>query len=125
MQFTSEVTNLRSVGPYSVAVSSEGFIFSSGIIGVDKDGVLARSFENQVQNIFTHILTILTHHGLEIADVIKTTVFLKDMADYSKLNEAYAHFMGTHRPARSTIGVASLPKDARIEIEFIARAKTL
>lgn len=114
----------QAVGPYSQAIKANGFIFCSGQIGIHPgSGDLVEGLENQTRQIFKNLQEILSSSGANTQTVIKTTVFLKNMKDYSKMNLIYAEFFGNHKPARSTIEVAYLPKDALIEIELIALEK--
>jgi 2-iminobutanoate/2-iminopropanoate deaminase len=112
----------RAIGPYSQGITANGFLFTAGQVGFDPasgelvDGGIAEQTHRVLQN----IRAILRAGGTDIANVVKTTVFLVDMADFALMNEVYAEFFGDHRPARSTVAVASLPRGARVEIEAIA-----
>ena len=111
-----------AIGPYSQAIKANGFLFTAGQVGFDPtsgelvDGGIAEQTHRVLQN----IRAILRAGGTDIAHVVKTTVFLVDMADFALMNEVYAEFFGDHRPARSTVAVASLPRGARVEIEAVA-----
>ena len=112
----------RAIGPYSQGITANGFLFTAGQVGFDPasgelvDGGIAEQTHRVLQN----IRAILRAGGTDVANVVKTTVFLVDMADFALMNEVYAEFFGDHRPARSTVAVASLPRGARVEIEAIA-----
>ena len=112
----------RAIGPYSQALRAGGFLFTAGQVGFDPatgelvDGGTAEQTRQVLQN----IRAILEAGGSGLAQVVKTTVFLVDMADFAAMNEVYAEVFGTHRPARSTVAVAALPRGARVEIEAVA-----
>ena len=112
----------RAIGPYSQGVKANGFLFTAGQVGFDPatgelvDGDIAE----QTAQVLENLRAILRAAGLELASVVKTTVFLVDMADFAKMNEIYARAFGEHRPARSTVAVAALPRGARVEIEAVA-----
>jgi 2-iminobutanoate/2-iminopropanoate deaminase len=112
----------RAIGPYSQATRAGGLLFTAGQVGFDPttgelvDGGIAE----QTERVLLNIRAILQASGLDMANVVKTTVFLVDMADFAAMNTAYAGAFGDHRPARSTVAVAALPRGARVEIEAIA-----
>lgn len=110
------------IGPYSVAVNIENFIFTSGQIPADKDGNLIEGgIKEQTEKVLENLKAILEDNGSSLKDVIKTTVFLKDMNDFAAMNEIYARYFPVETaPARSAIQVARLPKDVMVEIELIA-----
>jgi 2-iminobutanoate/2-iminopropanoate deaminase len=112
-----------AIGPYSQAVSAGGWLFTSGQIALRPDtGELADSgFEAQAEQVLDNLRQILASAGCSFSDVVKATVYLTDLADFPKLNALYALAMGDHRPARSTVQVAALPRGARLEIDLIAR----
>ena len=111
----------QPVGPYSQAISFKELIFISGQIGIDvKTGKLVDGIENQTQKVMENIKNILEEAGLNFGNVLKTTIFLTNMADFPKVNEIYSSYLKEPYPARSTIEVKSLPKGALIEIEVIA-----
>ncbi len=111
----------KAIGPYSQAVVADGLLYCSGVIGVDAEGQLAEGLEAQMVEIIANMQDILAQKRLTFRDIIKTTNFLADMNDFKKFNDLYAAAFGDHRPARSTVQVARLPRDARIELECIAR----
>lgn len=114
-----------AIGPYAQAVVANGFLFSAGQIALDPATmeVVAGGVPEQTERVFRNLEAVLAAAGLAFRDVVKTTVFLRDMADFAPMNEVYARFMGDHRPARSTVAVAGLPKDVRVEIEVVAVAR--
>ena len=122
IQFTSTPSAPRAIGPYSQATRANGLLFTAGQVGFDPttgelvDGGIAE----QTARVLENVRAILQAEGLELASVVKTTVFLVDMADFAAMNTAYASAFGDHRPARSTVAVAGLPRGARVEIEAIA-----
>jgi len=110
-----------AVGPYSQAIIANGFVFCAGQIGLDpKTGNLATGIENQTRQVLKNIGAVLQEAGCSFQHVVKTTIFLKNMSDYATVNMLYAEAFSDHKPARSTVEVANLPKDALIEIEVIA-----
>lgn len=113
----------RAIGPYSQAVSIDGWLFTSGQIGLDpKTGELVSAdFEDQARQVLRNLGHVLESAGVDFSAVVKATVFLTDLANFSRLNEFYAQAMGDHRPARSAVQVAALPKAAQVEIELVAR----
>lgn len=113
-----------AVGHYSQAIIAGDFVFLAGQIGKDpKTDQLAKGIEKQTQEILKNIETILKAAGSSKKKIVKTTVFLKNINDFPKINDAYASFFGDHKPARSTVEVSNLPKGALIEIEAIAGLK--
>ena len=115
--------NTNAAGPYSHAVDSEGLVFLSGQLPLDHAAgkFVEGDIAVQTQQCFTNLFNVLAAGGLSPDDVVKVTVFLTDMADYGKMNEVYMKQFSAPYPARSAIGVASLPLGGRIEIELIAR----
>lgn len=111
-----------AIGPYSHGVECSGrMLFCSGQIPLRADGSMVEgSIQDQTRQVFTNIRTILESQGASLANIVKTTVFLQSMNDFAGMNEVYAAEMGEHRPARSAVEVARLPKNAHVEIEVIA-----
>lgn len=110
-----------AVGPYSQAIEANGFIFCAGQIGLDPvTGLMKETLEEQSTQIFENIDAVLAEAGVDKNHVIKTTIFIKNIDDFSKVNDMYATYFGDHKPARSTVEVSNLPKGAVIEIEVIA-----
>jgi 2-iminobutanoate/2-iminopropanoate deaminase len=115
---------LPVIGPYSVAVDANGFIFISGQIPVNPaNGEIITDIKMATRQVLTNIQTILNDIGLSMSSIVKTTIFLKNMSDFAAVNEIYAEFFQEAPPARSTIEVSNLPKGAVIEIEAIAVRK--
>jgi 2-iminobutanoate/2-iminopropanoate deaminase len=112
----------EAIGPYSQAVEAGDFLFCSGQIGIDpaKKTLTGDSVEAQTWQVFRNIREVLRATGLDLADVVKTTVFLSNMEDFPIVNNIYEREFAGHKPARSTVQVAHLPLDALIEIECIA-----
>lgn len=110
-----------AIGPYSQAVEVNGFIYASGQIPIiPETGELALGIEAQTKQALTNVKSIMEAAGLTMANIIKTSVFIKDMNDFGKINEIYATFFDGSYPARSCVEVARLPKDVLIEVEVIA-----
>ena len=108
-------------GPYAQAVTVNGFIYTSGQIPVTTDGVLVEgTIEEQTDQVFANLKAVLEAANSSLSKVIKATVFLADMNDFTAVNDVYAKHFGEHTPARSCVQVAKLPKDAGIEIEVVA-----
>ncbi|MFN6136121.1 MAG: Rid family detoxifying hydrolase [Bacteroidota bacterium] len=96
-------------------------LFLSGQIPLRADGsMVSGTITEETHQVFENIRTILASQGADVSSIVKTTVFLKNMGDFAEMNAVYAEQMGQHRPARSAVEVARLPKDARVEIEVIA-----
>ena len=112
-----------AVGPYSQAIAVDGFVFCSGQAALDPvTGVLAEGgIEAETEVVLSNLTAVLEAAGCGWGDVIKSTVFLTDMADFAAMNAIYTRFVSEPKPARSTVAVAGLPKGARVEIEVIAR----
>jgi 2-iminobutanoate/2-iminopropanoate deaminase len=112
----------RAIGPYSQALRAGGFLFTAGQVGFDPatGELVDGGIGEQTRQVLQNIRAILEAGGSGLAQVVKTTVFLVDMADFAVMNEVYAEAFGTHRPARSTVAVAALPRGARVEIEAVA-----
>jgi 2-iminobutanoate/2-iminopropanoate deaminase len=111
----------EAVGPYSQAVISNGLIFCSGQIGIDPlTGKFAGdTIESQTEQIFKNLSAVLEEAGSSLESVVKTTCYIKNINNFPKFNERYANFM-TQKPARATIEVSDLPKNALVEVEAIA-----
>jgi len=114
-----------AVGPYSQAIEAGGLLFCSGQIHLDPaTGTLVEGdIAAQTERVLDNLSAVLAAAGRSMADVVKTTVFLVDIADFGAMNEVYGRYMPDPPPARSTIGVAALPKGARVEIELVAGAR--
>src|SRR5437763_9200600 len=112
----------KAVGPYSTAVRQNGFVFLSGQIPLDPDSgeLITGSIEEQTTRVLDNVSLVLDGAGLRMTDVIKTTVFLKNIGDFPRMNEIYAKYFPKDPPARSTVEVARLPRDVQVEIEAVA-----
>ena len=110
-------------GIFTPAIVTGDLVFTSGQIGVDAKGQLVEGFEGQFQQVFKNLTAVLDASGSSIEHVVKATVFLADMNDYNTLNELYKKQFKGDPPARTTVQVARLPRDARIEIEVISVTK--
>ena len=111
-----------AIGPYSQAIEANGFVFASGQLPIDPaTGEFAvGGVKEQTRQSLTNALRILESAGLNLSNVVKTTVFLADMGDFAAMNEVYASFFSAPYPARSAVAVKALPKGALVEIECIA-----
>lgn len=112
-----------AIGPYSQAIRTDGYLFCSGQLGLDPatGEFAAGDVGAQAEQALRNLSAVLEVGGLSFADVVKTTIFLADMADFATVNGIYARFVTDPPPARSTVAVAALPKGGRVEIEAIAR----
>jgi 2-iminobutanoate/2-iminopropanoate deaminase len=116
-----------AIGPYSQAIRSGDMLFASGQIGLDPatGQLVPGGIAEQTKRVFENIKAVLAEAGLDMTHVVKTTVYLKSMSDFAAMNDIYASFLapkGAVPPARSTVAVAGLPKDALVEIEVLAKA---
>ncbi|GMA57132.1 2-iminobutanoate/2-iminopropanoate deaminase [Alicyclobacillus sacchari] len=110
-----------AIGPYSQAVRVGPFLYTSGQIPLTKEGNLVEGgISEQVAQVFANLDAVLKAGGATREQVVKATIFMTDLAEFQVVNEACASFFGEHRPARSTVQVAALPRGARVEIELIA-----
>lgn len=110
-----------AIGPYSQAIDTGSLVFCSGQIGLDpQTGEMKEGLDAQITQICANIDAVLAAAGLTKQNIVKTTIFVVDMNDFPRVNELYGTYVGDHKPARSTVGVASLPKGAVVEIEVLA-----
>lgn len=113
-----------AIGPYSQAIEANGLVFTSGVIPVvPSTGEIPEGIEAQARQAIGNLCELIKESGVLVDDVIKTTVFIKDMNDFSKVNAVYSEFFKKDCPARSCVEVARLPKDVLIEIEAIGLVK--
>ena len=114
-----------AIGPYSQAVIAGGFLFSAGQIALDPASgqIVEGGIKGQTERVMENLKAVLDKAGLEMKDVVKTTVYLHDMADFPAVNEIYGRWLGDARPARSTVQVAALPRGALVEIDMVAAAR--
>ena len=112
-----------AIGPYSQAIRADGYLYCSGQLGLDPatGEFVAGDVEAQAEQALRNLVAVLEVAGLTFADVVKTTIFLADMADFATVNGVYGRFVTDPPPARSTVAVAALPRGGRVEIEAIAR----
>jgi len=125
MHYFSTEDAPKAIGPYSQAVRRGTTIYTSGQIPLDPaTGKLAEGdFEVRARRVFKNLEAVLTAAGAGFEDVVKATVYLLDLADFQALNAIYAEYFGSHKPARSTVGVAQLPMNAPLEIDLVAELK--
>ena len=113
-----------AIGPYSQGVKANGLIYTSGQIALDPatGNLVDESFEAQVHRAFRNLEAVLRAGGSDFSRVLKATVYLTDLANFQALNAIYAQYFGTHKPARTTVGVKELPKGSAVEIDLVALA---
>jgi 2-iminobutanoate/2-iminopropanoate deaminase len=123
MRFLHTDSAPKAIGPYSQAVALDGWLYTSGQVAIDPatGELVDGGFEAQARQVFENLRQVLASSGCNFQDVVKATVYLIDMGDFPKLNAIYAETMGEHRPARSTVQVAALPKAAMVEIDLVAK----
>ena len=127
MRFLHTDSAPKAIGPYSQAVALDGWLYTSGQVAIDPatGDLVDGGFEAQARRVFENLRQVLASAGCNFQDVVKATVYVIDMGDFPKLNAIYAEAMGEHRPARSTVQVAALPKGAMVEIDLVARVPTV
>ncbi|MEO2228128.1 RidA family protein [Priestia megaterium] len=114
----------QAIGPYSQGIVVNNLFYSSGQIPLRPDGTLVEGdVQVQATQVFENLKAVLEEAGASLNTVVKATVFIKDMNDFAALNEVYGDYFGNHKPARSCVEVARLPKDVLVEIEVIALVK--
>ncbi|HEX2121741.1 MAG TPA: RidA family protein [Thermoanaerobaculia bacterium] len=112
----------KAIGPYSQAVISGGIVYTSGQIALDpaSGNLIDETFEAQAHRVFRNLEAVLRAAGSDFSRVLRATVYLTDLANFQTLNTIYAQYFGDHKPARTTVGVAQLPKGSAVEIDLIA-----
>jgi 2-iminobutanoate/2-iminopropanoate deaminase len=112
----------KAIGPYEQAIKANGFLYTAGQIPIDPktDKFVTGSIAAQTRQVLENLKAVLEAGGSSLDRVIKATVFLKNMADFAAMNEVYGQYLGSAKPARSTVAVAELPRGALIEIDFVA-----
>lgn len=121
MKFVQTNKAPSAIGPYSQAVVANGMVFTSGQIALTPEGVmLENDVVVQTKQVLTNLQAVLEEAGSSMGGVIKTTIFLASMDDFVTVNEIYADAFGSHKPARSTVAVKTLPKNALVEIDAVA-----
>jgi 2-iminobutanoate/2-iminopropanoate deaminase len=124
MQYLSTESAPKAIGPYSQALRSGNTIYTSGQIPLDPatGEIVTGDFDAQVRRVFENLKAVLAAGGVSFANVVKATVYLTDLSTFGQLNAIYGEYFGDHKPARSTVGVAQLPKGAAVEIDLVAVA---
>lgn len=124
MKFVQTTKAPSAIGPYSQAVVANGLVYTSGQIALTPEGVmLEENIAVQTEQVLKNLTAVLKEAGSDLDQVIKTTIFLANMDDFVTVNTLYAEAFGAHKPARSTVAVKTLPKNALVEIEAIALVK--
>ena len=114
----------KAIGPYSQAIGTDGLVFTAGQVALDPKTMelVGTTTAEQTEQVMKNLKAVLEAGGTNLDNVVKTTVFLADMADFAAMNEVYGRHFGAHRPARATVAAAGLPRGVRVEIECVARA---
>jgi 2-iminobutanoate/2-iminopropanoate deaminase len=122
MDYVATADAPKAIGPYSQAVKANGLIFTSGQICLDPatGELVSGTFEDQVHRVFRNLEAVLREAGSSFDRVLKATVYVTDLANFQSLNTIYAQYFGDHKPARTTIQAAALPKGSTVEIDLIA-----
>ena len=123
MKFVETQNAPSAIGPYSQAVVVNGMVYTSGQIALLPDGsdtVLSENIVAQTRQVMQNLAAVLEASGSSLQSVVKTTIFLADMKDFSVVNAIYAEYFGGHKPVRSTVAVKTLPKNALVEIDAVA-----
>ncbi|HEY3280181.1 MAG TPA: RidA family protein [Gemmatimonadales bacterium] len=112
----------KAIGPYSQAITTDGLVFTAGQVALDPQSgeLVGKTTAEQTEQVLRNLAAVLAAAGTSLDTVVKSTVYLADMADFAQMNEVYAKHFGAHKPARSTVQAAGLPKGARVEIDVIA-----
>jgi len=112
----------RAIGPYSQGIVIDALVFTAGQVALDPQtgDLVGKTAAEQTEQVLKNLTAVLAASGSSLGRVVKTTVYLADMADFAAMNEVYAKHFGGHRPARSTVQAAGLPKSALVEIDAIA-----
>ena len=124
IKFISTDAAPKAIGPYSQAIVANGFIYTAGQIALDPATmeVVAGDVKAQTERVMANLQGVLKAAGSDLSKVVKTTVFLATMDDFAAMNEVYGRWFGEHRPARSTVAAAGLPRNVKVEIEVVATA---
>ena len=112
----------EAIGPYSQAIVAGGMVYTAGQIPLDPATmqVVGSTIEEQTARVLENLSAVLDAAGASLSSVVRTTVFLRDMGEFAAMNEVYARWFGDHKPARSTVQAARLPRDVKVEIDVIA-----
>jgi 2-iminobutanoate/2-iminopropanoate deaminase len=125
MKFVQTNKAPSAIGPYSQAVVANGMVFTSGQIALTPEGIMVENDVTlQTKQVLKNLSAVLEAAGSSLADVLKTTIFLDSMDDFAAVNEIYAEAFGLHKPARATVAVKTLPKNALVEIDAIALVRS-
>ena len=111
----------EAIGAYSYSCTTQNMVYTSGILPLCKDGSMSEIIQEQVKQAFENLSVVLRNSGSNLNAVVKTTVYMTNLEDFAIMNEIYASYFGSNRPARSCIEVSKLPKGAQIEIEAVAQ----
>ncbi|KZE74935.1 reactive intermediate/imine deaminase [Paenibacillus elgii] len=109
-----------AIGPYSQAITLGNAVYTSGMLPIDAEGNLKEGIVDQTHQILKNLQAVLAEAGLSLVDVVKTSVFMTDLEQFQQMNEVYSQYFSNHHPARTTVEVSRLPRDAKIEVELIA-----
>jgi 2-iminobutanoate/2-iminopropanoate deaminase len=121
MRIISSAAAPRPVAAYSQAIEANGFIFSAGQLGIDPaTGKLRATLEAQAEQVFANLNAVLAAAGSSVERIVKVNIYLADLRDFAAVNSVYERFVGSHRPARTTIGAGALPQGALIEVDLTA-----
>lgn len=122
MDFVASKQAPKAIGPYSQAVKSNGFVFTSGQIALDpaSGNIVDGDFNAQARRVFENLQAVLTEAHTDFSRVLKATVYLTDLGNFQALNSIYGEYFGDHKPARTTVGVSQLPRGSMVEIDLIA-----
>lgn len=124
MKYVHTTEAPAAIGPYSQGIVVNNLFFSSGQIPLTAEGImLSGNVKEQTHQVFANLKAVLKEAGANLETVVKATVFIKNMDDFSDVNEVYGEYFSAHKPARSCVEVARLPKDALVEIEVVALVK--
>ncbi len=112
----------QAIGPYSQAIKVNNMLYVSGQIALDPKTmeIVSGEVEAQTHQVMKNLQAVLNEADFELTDVVKTTIYIDDMNDFNRINDVYAKYFDTHRPARATVEVSRLPKDVKVEIDLIA-----
>jgi 2-iminobutanoate/2-iminopropanoate deaminase len=112
----------QAIGPYSQAIRVDGWVYSSGVVGMLPDNSIpGDDIVSQTHQVFANLQEVLAAAGCQLQDIVKATVYLADMDEFAAMNEIYSDYLDGHQPARSCVEVQRLPRDLRVEIDVIAR----
>lgn len=121
MQYVSTINAPQAIGPYSQAITHGGLVYTSGQISLTPDGVMLEDdIAIQTHQVLKNLKEVLIASNSSMNNVIKTTIFLSDMDNFGAVNEIYSEYFGRHKPARSTVAVKTLPRNALVEIDAVA-----